>query len=76
LADVLHFLLAPDRASGRSVRRALASGGARWGTVVGTFGELVDQACKAYLLKPVVVDKSNWAKVLIDSGYYKRSQFD
>lgn len=30
----------------------------------------------SYLLKPVVVDKSNWQKVLIDSGYYKRSQFD
>ncbi|MGX1108683.1 MULTISPECIES: multiple monosaccharide ABC transporter substrate-binding protein [Bradyrhizobium] len=30
----------------------------------------------AYLLKPVVVDKTNWEKVLIDSGYYKRSQFD
>ncbi|MGE5158681.1 MAG: multiple monosaccharide ABC transporter substrate-binding protein [Gemmatimonas sp.] len=30
----------------------------------------------AYLLKPVVVDKGNWEKVLIDSGYYKRSQFD
>ena len=31
---------------------------------------------RSYLLKPVVVDKSNWEKVLIDSGYYKRSQFD
>jgi putative multiple sugar transport system substrate-binding protein len=30
----------------------------------------------SYLLKPVVVDKSNWEKVLIDSGYYKRAQFD
>ena len=30
----------------------------------------------SYLLKPVVVDKSNWEKVLIDSGYYKRSQFE
>ena len=29
----------------------------------------------SYLLKPVVVDKSNWEKVLVDSGYYKRSQF-
>src|SRR6266516_8223476 len=29
----------------------------------------------SYLLKPVVVDKTNWEKVLIDSGYYKRSQF-
>ena len=56
MADVLHFLLVPDRASGRSVRRALASNGARWGTVVGTFGELVDQACKAYLLKSVETD--------------------
>jgi putative multiple sugar transport system substrate-binding protein len=30
----------------------------------------------SYLLKPVVVDKSNWQKVLVDSGYYKRSQFE
>src|ERR1700739_2159727 len=30
----------------------------------------------SYLLKPVVVYKSNWEKVLIDSGYYKKSQFD
>ncbi|WP_426436656.1 multiple monosaccharide ABC transporter substrate-binding protein [Bradyrhizobium genosp. P] len=30
----------------------------------------------SYLLKPVVVDKSNWEKVLIGGGYYKRAQFD
>lgn len=30
----------------------------------------------SYLLKPVVVDKTNWEKLLIDSGYYKRSQID
>jgi putative multiple sugar transport system substrate-binding protein len=30
----------------------------------------------AYLLKPVVVDKSNWEKVLIGSGYYKKAQFE
>jgi putative multiple sugar transport system substrate-binding protein len=30
----------------------------------------------SYLLKPVVVDKSNWEKTLVDSGYYKRGQFD
>ena len=29
----------------------------------------------AYLLKPVIVDKSNWRPVLVDSGYYKASQF-
>jgi len=28
----------------------------------------------SYLLKPVVVDKSNWKAVLVDSGYYKESQ--
>ncbi len=30
----------------------------------------------SYLLTPVVVYKNNWEKVLIDSGYYKRSQFE
>src|SRR5882672_5028956 len=30
----------------------------------------------SYLLKPVVVVKSNWEKFLVDSGYYKRSQFE
>jgi len=34
------------------------------------------KAVPSYLLKPVVVDKSNWEKTLVDSGYYKRSQFD
>jgi putative multiple sugar transport system substrate-binding protein len=29
----------------------------------------------SYLLKPVAVDKSNWEKILLDSGYYKKSQF-
>jgi len=28
----------------------------------------------AYLLKPVVVDVTNWKQVLIDGGYYKESQ--
>ncbi len=29
----------------------------------------------SYLLKPVVVYKDNWEQVLVDSGYYKKSQF-
>jgi putative multiple sugar transport system substrate-binding protein len=29
----------------------------------------------SYLLKPVVVYKDNWEKVLVESGYYKKSQF-
>jgi len=28
----------------------------------------------SYLLKPVLVDKTNWHHILIDSGYYKESQ--
>ena len=28
----------------------------------------------SYLLKPVEVDKSNWEKILVDSGYYKMDQ--
>jgi putative multiple sugar transport system substrate-binding protein len=30
----------------------------------------------SYLLKPVVVDKSNWEKALVESGYYKKAQFE
>ena len=29
----------------------------------------------SYLLTPVIVTKDNWQKALIDSGYYKASQF-
>ncbi|MET4066524.1 putative multiple sugar transport system substrate-binding protein [Bradyrhizobium sp. S3.2.6] len=29
----------------------------------------------SYLLKPVVVYKDNWEKTLVDSGYYKKAQF-
>jgi putative multiple sugar transport system substrate-binding protein len=29
----------------------------------------------SYLLKPVSVDASNWKKTLVESGYYKESQF-
>jgi len=56
LADILHFVLIPDKASGRKVRRALTSGGARCGVVVGTSGELVDQANRAYLPDPSETD--------------------
>ena len=30
----------------------------------------------SYLLKPVLVDKSNWSKTLVDSGYYKSYLFN
>jgi putative multiple sugar transport system substrate-binding protein len=30
----------------------------------------------SYLLKPVVVDKTNWEKILVDGGYYKKAQIN
>ena len=30
----------------------------------------------SFLLKPVLVDKSNYKEVLIDSGYYKPEQLE
>ena len=32
------------------------------------------KAVPSYLLKPVVVTRDNWEHILIDSGYYKKSQ--
>jgi RecB family exonuclease len=61
LPDILRFLLVPDRSSARNVRRALASAGARCGTVVGTWAELVDQAGRAYLPAP---PSSDWKERL------------
>jgi len=34
------------------------------------------KAVPSYLLKPVVVDKTNWEKILIDGGYYKKAQIN
>src|SRR6478609_2047952 len=30
----------------------------------------------SHLLKPVIVDKTNWEKILIDGGYYKKAQIN
>ncbi len=39
-----------------------------------TYNNGVKVVPSSYLLKPVLVDKSNWKKILVDSGYYKESQ--
>lgn len=49
-ADRLHFLLAPDAAAARRLRRAVAERGAVGGVVVGTWPELLRQACDSRLL--------------------------
>lgn len=35
-----------------------------------------DKIVPSYLLEPVAVDKSNWEKVLLGSGYYTKSQIE
>ena len=46
----LHFLLVPDAGAARRLRRLLCSDQARVGVLVGTWGELLEQARAAYLL--------------------------
>ena len=46
----MHFLLVPDRAAARRMRRALARDGSRLGVMVGTWLELLGHARQAYLL--------------------------
>jgi hypothetical protein len=72
LTEFLQFLLVPDKAAARSVRRAIASRGACAGTVVGTWGELVDQARRAYLLPPVDAD---WETRLDDAAEKVKDAF-
>jgi len=54
--DVVHFLLVPDKAAGRRLRREIAARGARCGVVVGTWAELVAHAQRAYLVTSPATD--------------------
>lgn len=54
--DVVHFLLVPDKAAGRRLRREIAARGARCGVVVGTWAELVVHAQRAYLILSPATD--------------------
>ena len=51
----IRFLLVPDAGAARRVRRLVAEQGACTGVVVGTWGELVEQARRSYLL-PAAAD--------------------
>ena len=72
MTELIHFLLVPDKAAARRVRRAIASRGACAGTVVGTWGELVDQARKAYLIPPV---DAAWDTRLADAAEKVKDAF-
>ena len=65
MSEVLHFHLVPEKAAARRVRRAIASRGACAGTVVGTWGELVDQARRVYLLSLL---EPEWEARLVDAS--------
>ena len=64
VTELLHFLLVPDKAAARRVRRTVASEGACAGTVVGTWAELLEQAKRAYLLPP---SDTEWEARLADA---------
>jgi ATP-dependent helicase/nuclease subunit B len=59
------FLLVPDKASARKVRRTIAESGARLNVVVGTWTELEAMALGAYLL-PGMDD--NWLETINDQA--------
>ena len=56
LRQTLHFLLVPDAGAARRVRRLVAEQGASSGVLVGTWGELVEQARRSYLLPEAADD--------------------
>jgi ATP-dependent helicase/nuclease subunit B len=59
----IRFLLMPDGSSARHVRRILAERSACSGIVVGTWSELLEWACRAYLVPETTADN--------DSGFMK-----
>jgi ATP-dependent helicase/nuclease subunit B len=59
----IRFLLMPDGSSARHVRRILAERSACSGIVVGTWSELLEWACRAYLVPETTDDN--------DSGFMK-----
>lgn len=68
----LHFLLTPDRASARRVRRATAEREPRLGVIVGAWTELVEHARRAYLL-PAADDQ--WREELAEAAAGMKEAF-
>ena len=61
--QILRYLLVPDAGVARRLRRILAQRSARSGIVVGTWSELMEWACRAYLVPETTDDN--------DSGFRK-----
>ena len=61
--QILQYLLVPDSSAARRARRVLVDNGTRVGIVVGTWPELMEWACRAYLVPETTDDN--------DSGFMK-----
>ena len=67
--QILQYLLVPDSSAARRARRVLVNSGARVGIVVGTWPELMDWACRAYLVpEPTGDNDSGFRKALEEIG--------
>ena len=55
----LQYLLVPDAGTSRRLRRILAERSARSGMVVGTWSELMEWACRAYLVPETTDDNDS-----------------
>lgn len=58
MTQTIHFLLVPDRAAARKVRRAIAEESPRLGVLVGTWSALLEYARTSCLLPTIQQDFS------------------
>ena len=76
MGSAVHFLLVPDRAAARKVRRAVAENSPRLGVMVGTFLELLEFARTTYLLPESEIDFAeavDHAAEKIDKAFWAKS---
>lgn len=76
IPHTIHFLLTPDSAASRQLRRLLAEQSARLGVMAGTWAELVQLAGRAYLTAPAATDwRDNLerAAIALPDAFWSRS---
>lgn len=67
--QILQYLLVPDSSAARRARRVLVDNGTCLGIVVGTWPELMERACRAYLVPKTTDDNDNgFRKALEEIG--------
>ena len=71
----LEFLLVPDTAAARRVRRSVATEGAQAGVVVGTWGELLRKAPRAYFLPNASASGEHFGRALasVEGAFWSAS---